>query len=106
MHAWAVVAFISASAKAGTGHDPDLTWLSSCQQKERPEGIIVQFGGQTPLSLAKPLQDALEKNPILAASGEPKRWHTSPRPSQFQLDITLGFSKPTWVETNPTCRCC
>ena len=38
-------------------------------QKERPEGIIVQFGGQTPLSLAKPLQDALEKNPIVAASG-------------------------------------
>jgi len=29
----------------------------------------VQFGGQTPLSLAKPLQDALEKNPIVAASG-------------------------------------
>ena len=41
-------------------------------QKERPEGIIVQFGGQTPLSLAKPLQDALEKNPILAASGKPR----------------------------------
>ena len=29
----------------------------------------MQFGGQTPLSLAKPLQDALEKNPIVAASG-------------------------------------
>ena len=29
----------------------------------------MQFGGQTPLSLAKPLQDALEKNPIMAASG-------------------------------------
>jgi carbamoyl-phosphate synthase large subunit len=25
---------------------------------ERPEGVIVQFGGQTPLRLAKPLQDA------------------------------------------------
>ena len=36
---------------------------------ERPEGIIVQFGGQTPLSLAKPLQEALDKNPIPAASG-------------------------------------
>ena len=33
----------------------------------------MQFGGQTPLSLAKPLQDALEKNPILAASGEFKQ---------------------------------
>ena len=40
-------------------------------EKERPEGIIVQFGGQTPLSLAKPLQDALDKNPIAAASGAP-----------------------------------
>ena len=38
-------------------------------EKERPEGIIVQFGGQTPLSIAKPLQEALEKNPIPAASG-------------------------------------
>lgn len=39
-------------------------------EKERPEGIIVQFGGQTPLSIAKPLQEALLKNPVQAASGE------------------------------------
>jgi len=39
--------------------------------KERPEGIIVQFGGQTPLSLAGKLQEALQANPIPAASGEP-----------------------------------
>ena len=38
--------------------------------KERPEGIIVQFGGQTPLSLAGKLQDALKANPIPTASGE------------------------------------
>lgn len=38
--------------------------------KERPEGIIVQFGGQTPLSLAGKLQEALKANPIPAASGE------------------------------------
>lgn len=38
-------------------------------EKERPEGIIVQFGGQTPLSIAKPLAEALAKNPIPAASG-------------------------------------
>ena len=38
-------------------------------EKERPEGIIVQFGGQTPLSLAGKLQDALKANPIPAASG-------------------------------------
>lgn len=38
--------------------------------KERPEGIIVQFGGQTPLSLAGKLQEALKANPIPAASGK------------------------------------
>ena len=27
-------------------------------EKEKPDGIIVQFGGQTPLNLAKPLKDA------------------------------------------------
>ncbi len=41
-------------------------------EKERPEGIIVQFGGQTPLSIAKPLAEALAKNPIPAASGAPR----------------------------------
>lgn len=37
--------------------------------KERPEGIIVQFGGQTPLSLAGKLQEALKASPIPTASG-------------------------------------
>ena len=37
--------------------------------KERPEGIIVQFGGQTPLKIANDLQRALDENPIPAASG-------------------------------------
>jgi carbamoyl-phosphate synthase large subunit len=36
---------------------------------ERPEGIIVQFGGQTPLKLAGPLEAALKARPIPAASG-------------------------------------
>ena len=39
-------------------------------EKERPEGIIVQFGGQTPLKLAGALDKALKANPIPAASGE------------------------------------
>ena len=39
-------------------------------ETERPDGIIVQFGGQTPLKLAGALQDALTSNPIPAASGE------------------------------------
>jgi carbamoyl-phosphate synthase large subunit len=36
---------------------------------ERPEGIIVQFGGQTPLKLAGPLEAALKARPVPAASG-------------------------------------
>ncbi|HEY4689065.1 MAG TPA: carbamoyl-phosphate synthase large subunit [Anaerolineae bacterium] len=29
--------------------------------EEQPEGVIVQFGGQTPINLAKPLHEALER---------------------------------------------
>jgi carbamoyl-phosphate synthase large subunit len=49
-------------------------------EKERPDGIIVQFGGQTPLKLATPLAKWLEENPIPAASGEGfvKIWGTQP----------------------------
>ncbi|MBP0042285.1 MAG: carbamoyl-phosphate synthase large subunit [Roseofilum sp. SBFL] len=39
---------------------------------EQPEGIIIQFGGQTPLKLAVPLQRALEDRP------KTKIWGTSP----------------------------
>ena len=35
-------------------------------QVERPEGIIVQFGGQTPLKISTALQQALDENPIPA----------------------------------------
>jgi carbamoyl-phosphate synthase large subunit len=37
-------------------------------EKEKPDGIIVQFGGQTPLNLAKPLKDAGAK--IIGTSPE------------------------------------
>jgi hypothetical protein len=37
---------------------------------ERPEGIIVSFGGQTPLKISTALDKALKENPIPAASGE------------------------------------
>ena len=49
-------------------------------EKERPDGIIVQFGGQTPLGLATPLAKYLAANPLQAASGEgPVRiWGTQP----------------------------
>jgi len=43
---------------------------------ERPDGIIVQFGGQTPLSIAVPLERAIEEDPLLR--GRVKILGTSP----------------------------
>ncbi|KAI5081040.1 hypothetical protein GOP47_0004223 [Adiantum capillus-veneris] len=47
---------------------------------ERPDGIIMQFGGQTPLKLAVPIQSYLDEFKPEAASGEGlvKIWGTSP----------------------------
>lgn len=47
---------------------------------ERPDGIIVQFGGQTPLKLALPLQYYLEENKLACSSGSGHVmiWGTSP----------------------------
>jgi carbamoyl-phosphate synthase large subunit len=39
-------------------------------EAEGPEGIIVQFGGQTPLKIAMELEKALKANPVPCASGE------------------------------------
>ncbi len=44
-------------------------------EAENPEGIIIQFGGQTPLKLAVPLQEYLDAAP---ASVQTKIWGTSP----------------------------
>lgn len=44
-------------------------------EAERPEGVIVQFGGQTPLKIAMDLDRALKANPIPAASGERSTQH-------------------------------
>ncbi len=41
-------------------------------EAENPEGVIIQFGGQTPLKLAVPLQAALKSHP------KTKIWGTSP----------------------------
>jgi carbamoyl-phosphate synthase large subunit len=43
-------------------------------EAENPAGIIVQFGGQTPLKLAIPLQEYLDQTP----GTETKIWGTSP----------------------------
>ncbi|KAH7440426.1 hypothetical protein KP509_04G106800 [Ceratopteris richardii] len=47
---------------------------------ERPDGIIMQFGGQTPLKLAVPIQNYLDEFKPEAASGSGlvKIWGTSP----------------------------
>jgi len=47
---------------------------------ERPEGIIVQFGGQTPLKISTALQAALDAAPIPCASGKGfvRVWGTQP----------------------------
>uniref|UniRef100_A0ACD5VH23 Uncharacterized protein n=1 Tax=Avena sativa TaxID=4498 RepID=A0ACD5VH23_AVESA len=47
---------------------------------ERPDGIIVQYGGQTPLKLALPIQRHLEEKKPRSASGAGfvKIWGTSP----------------------------
>ncbi|MCT7951374.1 carbamoyl-phosphate synthase large subunit [Ancylothrix sp. C2] len=50
-------------------------------EAENPEGIIVQFGGQTPLKLAVPLQDFLNRQQAKTSLGEvvkTKIWGTSP----------------------------
>lgn len=46
---------------------------------ERPDGIIVQFGGQTPLKLALPIQQYLDEcKPECASGGYVQIWGTSP----------------------------
>jgi carbamoyl-phosphate synthase large subunit len=43
-------------------------------EAEQPEGVIIQFGGQTPLKLAVPLETYLHQNPAVTT----KIWGTSP----------------------------
>ncbi|KAL1361564.1 hypothetical protein HN51_009919 [Arachis hypogaea] len=47
---------------------------------ERPDGIIVQFGGQTPLKLSLPIQQYLDEHKPACASGlgHVRIWGTSP----------------------------
>ena len=54
--------------------------VSNIIDLERPVGIIVQFGGQTPLKLALPIQQYLDENKPVCASGvgHVRIWGTSP----------------------------
>jgi carbamoyl-phosphate synthase large subunit len=67
-------------------------------EAEQPEGIIIQFGGQTPLKLAVPLQAYLDSDPGRAT----KIWGTSPdsidmaeNRERFELVLRqLGIQQP------------
>ncbi len=67
-------------------------------EAEQPEGIIIQFGGQTPLKLAVPLQEYLDSEPGRAT----KIWGTSPdsidmaeNRERFELVLRqLGIQQP------------
>mmetsp|Transcript_26527 Transcript_26527/g.67485 ORF Transcript_26527/g.67485 Transcript_26527/m.67485 type:complete len:1174 (-) Transcript_26527:836-4357(-) len=62
--------------------------------KERPEGIIVQFGGQTPLKLATELDHYLKTNSIPSAGGHGnvRVWGTSPE------SIDIAEDRDRWME--------
>ncbi|MCS6813411.1 MAG: carbamoyl-phosphate synthase large subunit, partial [Cyanobacteria bacterium] len=47
-------------------------------EAEHPEGVIIQFGGQTPLKLSVPLQTYLERAAREGSSIPTKIWGTSP----------------------------
>jgi carbamoyl-phosphate synthase large subunit len=63
-------------------------------ENERPDGIIVQFGGQTPLKLAKGLQDYITANPIPCASGDGnvRIWGTQPE------SIDAAEDREQWIQ--------
>ena len=76
-------------------------------EAEHPAGIIIQFGGQTPLKLAVPLQDYLEKLKVQAEQSSdssllPVIWGTSPdsidiaedRERFEQILRTLNIAQP------------
>ncbi|MEA3144271.1 MAG: carbamoyl-phosphate synthase large subunit [Thermoplasmata archaeon] len=69
-----------------------------CIERERPDGVLVQFGGQTAINLALPLEAALAARPDLPT----KIWGTSPsaidlaedREKFNQLMRKLGIAQP------------
>jgi carbamoyl-phosphate synthase large subunit len=63
-------------------------------EHEQPEGIIVQFGGQTPLKIAPELERELAERPIHAPSGNATRiFGTSPN------SIDAAEDRQRWTET-------
>ncbi len=82
--------YSACSHPASPSHRPQVEDVLNVIEKERPEGIIVQFGGQTPLKLATALQKALEDNPIPAASGEWRRGGAGQGDEESGMDVHEG----------------
>jgi len=60
-------------------------------EKERPEGVIVQFGGQTPLNIAQELKD----NGVKILGTSPESIHLAEDRERFRSKmITLGIPQP------------
>ena len=73
-------------------------------EEERPDGIIVQFGGQTPLKLAGDLQAALTKFQIPAASGVGQHLYPFCDNCRHQQGMLLGslmIRRLSWPAFNP-----
>ncbi|RVW56757.1 Carbamoyl-phosphate synthase large chain, chloroplastic [Vitis vinifera] len=73
---------------------------------ERPDGIIVQFGGQTPLKLALPIQNYLDEHRPLSASGVghvriwAKRRHCKSEADALAIAMDIGYPvvvRPSYV---------
>lgn len=69
-------------------------------ESERPDGIIVQFGGQTPLKLATALQAYLDEHRIPTASGAGTVtiWGTSPKSIDEAEDRDLWMNLLTRLD--------
>lgn len=63
-------------------------------EREKPEGVIVQFGGQTPLKIAGGIQRALCNNPVVTSSGNETRiFGTQPD------SIDAAEDRQRWTDT-------
>jgi carbamoyl-phosphate synthase large subunit len=63
-------------------------------ETEQPEGVIIQFGGQTPLKLAVPLQEALKVSKLKVESST----QTNLQPSNVQPATQIWGTSPDSID--------
>ena len=63
-------------------------------ETEQPEGVIIQFGGQTPLKLAVPLQEALKVSKLNVESST----QTNLQPSNLQPATQIWGTSPDSID--------